>query len=93
MIGEVSRQNRGYGTEAVRLLVRYGFEILNLNRIGLSVFANNLRAIRTYQKAGFVHEGCLRQARFHGGRYEDEYRFAILREEWSDWTMVDLPDR
>lgn len=44
--------------------------------------ANNPRAIRCYQKAGFVQEGCLRQAVFRNGRYEDEYRFAVLRDEW-----------
>lgn len=82
MIGEVEYHNRGYGTEATRLAVRYGFRELNLNRIQLSVFADNWRAIRAYQKAGFVHEGCLREAVYRNGRYVDEYRFAILREEW-----------
>ncbi len=84
MIGEVSQHNRGYGSEATRLAVRYGFRELNLNRIELSVYADNWRAIRVYQKAGFVHEGCLRQAVYRNGRYLDEYRFAILREEWSE---------
>lgn len=44
--------------------------------------ANNPRAIRCYQKAGFVQEGCLRQAVFRNGQYEDEYRFSMLRNEW-----------
>lgn len=83
-IGNVARHNQGYGTEAARLVVRYGFEELNLNRIELEVFANNFRGIRAYQKAGFQHEGCLRQAVFREGRYEDIYRFAILREEYED---------
>ncbi len=81
-LGEVAYQNKGYGTETARLVVRYGFEELNLNRIALSVFANNPRAIRCYQKAGFVQEGCLRQALYRGGQFHDEYRFAILRDEW-----------
>jgi RimJ/RimL family protein N-acetyltransferase len=81
-IGDRAFQNKGYGTEATLLCLRYGFEELNLHRIALSVFSNNPRAIRTYQKAGFVQEGCLRQAVFRNGRYEDEYQFAILREEW-----------
>lgn len=83
-LGDVAYQNQGYGTETARLLIRYGFEELNLNRIALSVFANNPRAISCYQKSGFVHEGCLRQALYRGGRFHDEYRFAILREEWED---------
>lgn len=81
-IGDVSRHNTGYGTEAARLAVRYGFEVLNLNRIELDVLANNFRGIRAYQKAGFQHEGCLRQAVFRDGRYEDIYRFSILAEEY-----------
>ena len=82
-LGDLAYQNKGYGTEAARLMVRYGFEELNLNRIGLSVFANNPRAIRCYQKAGFVQEGCLRQALYRNGQFHDEYRFAILRDEWN----------
>jgi RimJ/RimL family protein N-acetyltransferase len=81
-LGDRAYHNRGYGTEAVRLTVRYGFEELNLNRIALSVFSHNLRAIRCYQKAGFVHEGCLREAFYRNGTYHDEYRFALLRDEW-----------
>ena len=81
-IGDRTWQNKGYGTEATLLCLRYGFEELNLNRIGLTVFSNNPRAIRCYQKAGFVQEGCLQQAVFRNGQYEDEYLFAILREEW-----------
>ncbi|MDM8007533.1 MAG: GNAT family protein [Phycisphaerae bacterium] len=81
-IGDPAFQNKGYGTEATLLCLRYGFEELNLNRIALSVFSNNPRAIRCYQKAGFVQEGCLRRAVFRNGRYEDEYRFAVLRDEW-----------
>lgn len=82
MIGDRRYHNRGYGTEATRLALRYGFRELNLNRIELSVYADNWRAIRVYQKCGFQHEGCLRQAIYRNGRYVDEYRFAILREEW-----------
>lgn len=81
-IGEVAYWERGYGREAVELMVRYGFEELNLNRIGLQVYSDNWRAIRCYQKAGFVHEGCLTQAAYRNGRYQDVYLFAMLREQW-----------
>lgn len=81
-IGDTAWQNRGYGSEAIKLLLKYGFEELNLNRIGLHVFAENWRAIRTYQKAGFVQEGCARQAQYRNGHYQDEYHFAMLRSEW-----------
>ena len=81
-LGDREFQNKGFGTETARLVMRYGFEELNLNRISLWVFGNNIRAIRCYQKAGFVHEGCDRQAVYVNGQYHDVYRFAILREEW-----------
>lgn len=81
-IGDAEFRGRGYGTEATALGVRYGFEELNLNRIELGVFADNARAILTYQKVGFVHEGTFRQAVYRNGEFVDEYRFAILRDEW-----------
>jgi [ribosomal protein S5]-alanine N-acetyltransferase len=81
-IGDTAFQNRGYGREATQLVLKYGFEELNLNRIELSVFADNWRAIRMYQKVGFVQEGCARQAYYSNGRYQDEYRFGMLRSEW-----------
>lgn len=81
-IGDTAFQNRGYGREAVRLALRYGFEEINLYRVELDVFADNWRAIRTYQKAGFVYEGCFREAAFRGGVYQDIYRFSILQREW-----------
>ncbi|HOA72351.1 MAG TPA: GNAT family protein [Phycisphaerae bacterium] len=81
-IGDTTQQGRGYGREATQLVLRYAFEELNLNRVELSVYADNWRAIRLYQKVGFVAEGCARQARYSNGRYQDEYRFGILRSEW-----------
>lgn len=81
-IGDTAFQGRGYGREATELALRYAFEELNLNRVELSVYADNWRAIRLYQKVGFVQEGCARQARYSNGRYQDEYRFAMLRSEW-----------
>lgn len=82
LIGDKSCWNQGYGTEAVRLLVKHGFETLNLNRIYLQVFASNPRAIRAYEKAGFIHEGRKRQAEFRNGRYTDVLLMSILRDEF-----------
>ena len=81
-IGEKEYQNKGYGTEAIELLVYYGFNTLNLNRIELSVYDFNSRAFKTYRKVGFVEEGRKRQARYHNGNYQDEIIMAILREDW-----------
>jgi RimJ/RimL family protein N-acetyltransferase len=82
MIGDKSYWSRGYGTEAVRLLVRHGFQTLNLNRIYLRVLETNPRAIRAYEKAGFIHEGRQRQADFKDGRYIDLLVMSILRSEY-----------
>jgi diamine N-acetyltransferase len=83
MIGEKTYWNQGYGTEAVCLLIKHGFNTLNLNRIFLHVFENNSRAIRAYEKAGFVHEGRERQAEFKDGRYIDVLLMSILKGEFS----------
>ena len=66
----------------MELLVEYGFNTLNMNRIELSVFYFNPRAFNTYQKVGFVEEGRKRQARYHNGKYQDEIIMAVLREDW-----------
>jgi diamine N-acetyltransferase len=88
MIGDKSYWNQGYGTEAVRLIVQHGFKTLNLNRIFLHVFENNPRAIRAYEKAGFVHEGCERQAEFKDGKYIDVMRMSMLKDEFLSGTSV-----
>ena len=56
-IGDKPEWSKGYGAEAIKLVVRYGFDTLNLNRILLHVFDHNPRAMRAYGKAGFVKEG------------------------------------
>ncbi len=82
MIGDKSAWNQGLGAEAMGLLLRHGFETLNLNRIFLRVYADNPRAIRSYEKAGFIHEGALREAVFKHGKYEDVHFMSVLRREW-----------
>ncbi len=81
-IGDKSYWNNGYGTEATRLVLKHGFETLNLNRIYLYVFETNPGAVRTYEKAGFTHEGQLRQSIYRNGRYIDVFLMSILRSEW-----------
>jgi RimJ/RimL family protein N-acetyltransferase len=81
-IGEKRLWNRGYGTNAMRLLLKHGFETLNLNRIALEVYENNPRAVRSYEKSGFVHEGRKRKAMFIEGKYHDILIMSVLREEW-----------
>ncbi|MGK4579441.1 GNAT family N-acetyltransferase [Kitasatospora sp. HPMI-4] len=77
-----SGQNRGLGTEALRLIVGYGFEQLGLHRISLGVLAFNPRARRSYEKAGFVLEGVQRDALYYDGEWVDDIVMSILAPEW-----------
>lgn len=83
-IGDVPSRGKGYGTEAVRLLLHHGFRDLNLHRIYLHVFATNSAAIATYEKTGFAREGVLREAAFIDGRREDVVVMGILVHEYAD---------
>jgi diamine N-acetyltransferase len=81
-IGDRSCWDQGYGTEVMRLLLKHGFETLNLNRVFLRVNETNLRAIHVYEKVGFQHEGRLRQAVYRHGLYQDMLIMSVLRAEW-----------
>lgn len=81
-IGERDYWSQGYGTEAMALLMRYGFDQLDLRRVSLTVFEYNTRAIQSYQKLGFVEEGRLRQWMLRGGRRWDLIYMGLLRTEW-----------
>ena len=83
-IGQKDLWNQGYGTETMRLLLKHGFQTLNLHRIFLRGFETNKRAIRSYEKASFVHEGLLRQAHYTNGKYEDVLLMSVLKPEWQE---------
>lgn len=73
---------KGYGTEAMRLVLHYAFGELKLNRVELKTDHDNLRAIRSYEKCGFVREGLLREHRQIEGRPSDSVAMAVLRADW-----------
>jgi RimJ/RimL family protein N-acetyltransferase len=79
-IGDFEKMGKGLGSEAVQLLVEYGFKELGLRRIFLQVFAFNTRAIKAYEKCGFVLEGCLREAAFIGDRFVDVLIMSVMRD-------------
>ncbi len=81
-IGDESMWGKGYGTDAIRLALRYAFAELNLRRVSLTVFEYNPRAIRSYQKAGFVIEGRMRGLLLREGRRWDLIYMGILRQDW-----------
>ena len=81
-IGEREFWDKGYGTDAMRVLLRYAFSELNLHRVSLTVFEYNPRAIRSYEKAGFKVEGRERKFLKRGGKRWDMLYMGILRQEW-----------
>jgi len=84
VIGEKDYWHRGFGRAAMRTLLSYSFDTLNLNRVYLHVLSFNERAIRLYRRLGFREEGRLRQDYFHLGCYHDTLVMGLLREEWAE---------
>ncbi len=89
VIGEKAEWYKGYGTEAIRLMVAYGFFTLNLHRIYLIVDADHTAAIRCYQRCGFKEEGRLRQNIYRQGRFEDQLVMGILKPEYREEMNTD----
>ena len=81
-IGEKECWDRGYGQETNKIMLRYGFELLNFNKIWLGVSASHTMALNSYIKSGFVKEGILRQEIYRNSRYYDAIRLSILRDEY-----------
>ncbi len=80
-IGEKGDWGRGYGTDAIRVILRFAFEVLNLRRVELITDIDNERGIRAYEKCGFVREGVLRAKRLRYGEPLDMLIMAVLRED------------
>jgi RimJ/RimL family protein N-acetyltransferase len=80
LIGRAGR-NKGLGSEAVSLFIRYGMTELQLHKIGLEVYSFNPRAERVYQKAGFVLEGVKREDFIYNGEYIDTKIYGMLRAD------------
>jgi len=82
-IQDKSLWSQGLGTDAVRLVLRYAFEDLDLNRVELTTDEENARAVRCYEKCGFRREGLLRQHRLVDGKFGNTVMMAVLRAEWT----------
>jgi RimJ/RimL family protein N-acetyltransferase len=80
-IGDKAYWGKQYGREAIRLLLDYGFDLLNLRRIYLRVHGRNERGIRAYRACGFVEEGRLREHVWSSGAYDDLVYMAVMRDE------------
>jgi RimJ/RimL family protein N-acetyltransferase len=81
-IGERDYWSKGYGTDAMKLCLRYAFLELGLQRVSLGLHEYNTRALRSYEKAGFTLEGRTRQDVLREGKRTDTLWMGILRDEW-----------
>ncbi|MMZ45984.1 Spermidine N(1)-acetyltransferase [compost metagenome] len=81
-IGNKNYWGKGYGAEALKLLLDYAFLEMNLHRVSLRVFSFNQRAIKLYEKVGFQHEGRSRQSLFREGTWHDVIHMGILQNEY-----------
>jgi RimJ/RimL family protein N-acetyltransferase len=82
LIGEKDFQNRGYGTDTVKTLLRFGFLTLGLHRIELRTYSYNLRAQKCYAKARFKKEGEMREEHFFEGKHHNTIVMSLLRDEY-----------
>lgn len=81
-IGDKSYTSKGFGKEAMQLLLDFGFHELNFHRLQLCVISYNAAAIRLYESLGFVREGTYRQGVLRDGERHDMYLYGLLKTEW-----------
>lgn len=81
----------GYGTEAAREIVRFGFETLNMHRIWAECVAENTASARVLERVGMQREGCLREKEFIKGRWHDRLIYAVLESEWAGLSGQETP--
>lgn len=82
VIGDKRYWNQGYGTDAMRVFVNYGFQKLKFHRIDLEVYENNPRAIAVYKRLGFKKEGVKRESVLRNGKFHNGIIMSILENEW-----------
>lgn len=83
-IGDSENRGKGYGKEAIKLLLDYGFNNLNINNIMLKVYSFNTKAIKCYESLGFKKIGTRRKCHYLKDKYYDEVFMEILKDEYSE---------
>ncbi|MEY9972784.1 RimJ/RimL family protein N-acetyltransferase [Lysinibacillus sp. RC46] len=81
-IGDKTYWGKGYGLSAMKEMLLWGFNELDLNKIWLRVEVDNAKAIKSYKRIGYVEEGILRQDRLRNGEFIDRLRMSILKHEF-----------
>lgn len=82
IVGAKHEHGKGYGTEAIKLLVDHAFMRMNLNRIGAGMVAKNEACKRSFLSAGFLADGKMRQLYYCDGEYQDVWMYSILKTDW-----------
>lgn len=85
---DMALTGKGYGPEAIDILMHYVFNHLKLHRLQLEVYSHNERGIRAYKKLGFKKEGVLRDALYYNGEFMDEMIMSILESEFREAKML-----
>lgn len=84
IICDPAGRGKGYAGIVTRMMLQYAFDVLGLHRVQLQTWEKNARALKTYEKCGFRHEGVLRELMHHDGEYFDFAIMGILEEEWRE---------
>jgi RimJ/RimL family protein N-acetyltransferase len=79
-----SERRKGYGEEAIQLMVDYLFLTKDIVRIQVSTDTENKASQRALERVGFIKEGIMRKSGYTGGEYRDHYLYSVLREEWKE---------
>ncbi len=82
LIGEKEYWGQGIGTEVTRVVTDYAIQTLGLHRVQLTASSRNEGAIKAYEKAGYEHEGVMRQSGFRNGEFVDKVLMSVLSSEW-----------
>ena len=88
IIPDPEKQNKGYGTEAIRLMLDMAFNEYGMNRVSIGVVGLNTDALEFYKKVGFRQEGIQEQGYYYDGEYSDFIMMRILREEWQSEPSI-----
>jgi RimJ/RimL family protein N-acetyltransferase len=92
-IGEKEEWGKGYAREALVAVINYCFQTLDLNRVGVEIYAFNERSIHLFEHLGFQREGVIRQAVWKNGAFADEYIYGLLKSEWQCYTSSSFTKR
>lgn len=82
LLGDKSVWGNGYGTEALKLLLRYAFEELGINRIEALILDSNIGSYKMHEKCGYIKEGVKRNSIFKNGQYHNQILVSVLKDEW-----------